>query len=229
MTKEVRQFNCPDCNMSWWRVVPFNKAVSKCKNCHKRFDAVCQRWEFGVGRFTCTDCGNIFYAECYGFSYNLCPVCLMPVNSPYIRERNKCEPHIKKCFDGNPFYSMYHNSTGSTEDTWLSQTAALIGFVPDTSQFQRSQSLGNLRLQPGHNSPPIPTSFFSVYGSPVPYQSDTNSSIYYSTSSKIISKPAQSQNSRTNSYFVAPASSYHGSVKSYGSGRSSWGSAYLAR
>ena len=125
---EVRQFHCQDCDISWWRVVLASKPVSRCNNCRMRYNALPRLWEFGVGRFTCTQagCGHIFHSECYGADAEPCPKCDTQVQRPYIHPRHK---HIKP--PPSDFYivgalvsSERHSQTGSTEETWLSQTAA---------------------------------------------------------------------------------------------------------
>ena len=122
---EVRQFNCRYCRNTWWRVVPSNKPVSRCNDCHRRYDAVPQNDEYGVGRFTCTDklCGNVFYLRCDPSDTAFCPQCEAVVSEPHIHPK-----YNKYC----PAYWLWalvpdstpHISTGSTVETWLSQTAA---------------------------------------------------------------------------------------------------------
>ena len=140
MQRDVRRFCCPDCDLSWWRVVPANKPVSRCENCHLRFDPLPRWCEFGVGFFTCpnTDCQNVFYTDCMGDAHRECPNCFSIVGGPYIHPR--IEP--KQCYGQR--VSKYHTSTGSTYDTWLSQPSSLAG--------DPFSSRGDLLPQP---SPPL--------------------------------------------------------------------------
>jgi hypothetical protein len=124
MQTDVRQFCCPDCDLSWWRVVPANKPVSRCKNCHLKFDPLPRWCECGVGFFTCPnrDCQNVFHTDCVGDAHRECPNCLSIVGGPYIH------PDIEpKRYYGQIWASQYHISTGSTYDTWLSQPSSLAG------------------------------------------------------------------------------------------------------
>ena len=128
---EVRQFHCRPCYNMWWRVVPSNKPVSRCKVCHRRYDAVPRNDEYRVGRFTCTNklCGNVFYRRCNPFYTAFCPKCEAVVSEPHIHPKyNKYRPaHGPWALvpDSTP-----HISTGSTVETWLSQTAAASSRTP---------------------------------------------------------------------------------------------------
>ena len=127
MQTKVRQFHCQDCNSSWWMLAPANKPVSRCKKCHKRFDAIARGCEFGVGRFTCpnSDCRNVFYAQCSeGNARRECIKCSTMAERPYIHPRHKKRTTSSRIY----FYifaSKHHFSTGSTQDTWLTQPASL--------------------------------------------------------------------------------------------------------
>ena len=122
---EVRQFHCRRCHRVWWRVVPSNKPVSRCNDCHRRYDAIPRNDEYGVGRFTCTNklCGNVFYERCNPSYIVICPQCEADVSEPLIHPKyNKYRPayyiHLPRSL------SATHISTGSTVETWLTQTAA---------------------------------------------------------------------------------------------------------
>ena len=116
---EVRQFHCRPCLKEWWRVVPSNKPVSRCNDCHIRYDAIPRDGEYGVGRFTCTNimsnklCGHVFYRRCDPSDTEVCPQCEAYVSQPHIHPK-----YTKYC------QAYLHISTGSTVETWLSQTAA---------------------------------------------------------------------------------------------------------
>ena len=123
-SSEVRQFSCLDCCHVWWRVVSQDKPVSKCEHCHRRYDALPRDKEFGVGRFTCSHeaCGEVFYHHCRANDERTCPQCGRSTGGPSVHPRNK------KHFSYTPMhffeFSTPHISTGSTVETWLSQTAA---------------------------------------------------------------------------------------------------------
>ena len=124
---EVRQFCCGPCHREWWRVVPSNKPVSRCKDCHIRYDAVPRDGEYGVGRFTCTNelCGKVFYRRCRAFHGEFCPQCRAVVSEPHIHP--KYNNYIPTLFNSSWALvpdSTPHISTGSTVETWLSQTTA---------------------------------------------------------------------------------------------------------
>lgn len=131
--KEVRQFSCPRCRSCWWRVVPARKPVSTCSNCKQKLYALPQCCEFGIGRYTCpnAECGQQFYSKCFVHTKKSCPKCSTVAQSPYIHPKNKHKYKEKGRdeFDNLPMehYCVCHISTGSTEGTWLSQTAALTG------------------------------------------------------------------------------------------------------
>ena len=122
---EVRQFCCRRCRYRvWWRVVPSNKPVSRCNDCHRRYDAIPRDDEYGVGRFTCTNelCGKVFYLRCKAFYGEFCPQCEAVVSEPHIHP--KYNKYIQTLFKALVPDSTLHISTGSTVETWLSQTAA---------------------------------------------------------------------------------------------------------
>ena len=124
---EVRQFNCPNCKRSrWWRVVPRNKPVSRCKRCHVRCDALPRNEEYGVGQFICPvySCGEVFYKTCGAIDTRDCPHCGKSVAQPCIHPAYKTHGPISylKQLKFTP-KSVAHISTGSTVETWPSQTA----------------------------------------------------------------------------------------------------------
>ena len=119
---DIRQFCCRRCDLSWWRVVPATKPVSRCRNCHFKFDPLPRWYESGVGFFTCpnTDCQNVFYTACMGDAYRECPTCFSMVGGPYIHPAIEPKPYYCQIWA-----SQYHISTGSTYDTWLSLPSSL--------------------------------------------------------------------------------------------------------
>ena len=124
---EVRQFCCGPCRRVWWRVVPSNKPVSRCKICHTRYDAIPRNDECGVGRFTCTNklCGNVFYRRCNQSYTAICPQCEAVVSEPHIHPKyNKYIPTLFNSSWALVPDSTPHISTGSTVQTWLLQTTA---------------------------------------------------------------------------------------------------------
>ena len=98
--------------------------MSRCKRCHNRCDALPRDKEFGVGRFICPNerCGKVFYRTCKSTDTRYCPRCGRNAGQPYIH------PAYGSGEDDN-FYiiiwfeSARHISTGSTVETWLTQTA----------------------------------------------------------------------------------------------------------
>lgn len=181
---EVRQFHCQDCDMSWWRVVLASKPVSRCINCRMRYNALPRLWEFGIGRFTCTQagCGHVFYSECYGADAEPCPKCDTQFQRPYIHPRHK---HIKpppSDFKPPPsdFYivgalvsSERHSQTGSTEETWLSQTAA---HSRDPTPSSSSNPLSSLWNQHYSQIPDPNTSYLPLHSHYQPFPADNISS-----------------------------------------------------
>ena len=121
---EVRQFFCRHCHSTWWRVVPSNKPVSRCNDCHRRYDAIPRGDERRVGRFNKL-CGNVFYRRCNQSYTAVCPQCRAVLSEPHIHPKyNKYHPaHFNRLWSFVP-RSTLHISTGSTVETWLSQTAA---------------------------------------------------------------------------------------------------------
>eukprot|EP00762_Andalucia_godoyi_P000010 ANDGO_02446.mRNA.1 3'5' exonuclease domain containing protein len=54
--QEVRQFGCPACTFTWWKMVDGKKPVSRCRKCCIRYDAVPVDVQFGYGLFECSNC-----------------------------------------------------------------------------------------------------------------------------------------------------------------------------
>ena len=120
---EIRQFSCPICYVDWWRVVPSDKPVSRCKRCHKKYNAIPRDMEYGAGRFICPNerCGEVFYRTCRATYIRDCPQCGTKVGEPHIHPaREQDHPTFLRWFKQR---STPHISTGSTVATWLSQTA----------------------------------------------------------------------------------------------------------
>ena len=119
---EVRQFSCKLCLHDWWRVVPAGKPVSRCRYCNGRYDALLRDKEYGICYFTCPNCGYTFYKEYWGNVTSQCRKCSVRVSGQYIKNNNyrsvDSESYFALCSFSTP-----HVSTGSTVDTWLSQTA----------------------------------------------------------------------------------------------------------
>ncbi|KAL3866916.1 hypothetical protein ACJMK2_044165 [Sinanodonta woodiana] len=84
---EIRQFGCEECDNMWWHRVPSRKQVSRCKVCHRKFDAIPKENESGWAKHICDNCGKEFHgfgamnhtqSPCYDCG-NLCmPVEIMP-------------------------------------------------------------------------------------------------------------------------------------------------------
>ena len=69
--------------------MPASKKVSRCRECHIRYDALPRDKEFGVGRFTCTkpSCKRVFFAKCKATDILPCRKCMTIVKNPYIHPR----------------------------------------------------------------------------------------------------------------------------------------------
>ena len=129
---ELRQFSCKPCDNSWWGFVLRTKPVAACMNCHVCYDALERHREFGVGRFICIECNHQFYVWCTAIDKLECFNCNQFAGPPYINPRFK-KIHFKKPFSppgtfSSPRtkckiknYSTPHDSTGSTEATFLTQ------------------------------------------------------------------------------------------------------------
>ena len=145
--KELRQFACGQCQNVWWRVVLSIKAVSRCNRCKVRYNALPREKQYGIGRFVCPfdKCDNVFYGRCHAGSERRCHDCGTIVSKPYIHPNNKrnYNPQARHRFhyceeclgcgicillNHVVYASTRHVSTGSTIDTWLSQTDAQGGF-----------------------------------------------------------------------------------------------------
>ena len=127
---EVRQFSCETCSHDWWRVVPADKPVSRCSRCYTRYNALPRCKEYGIGHFTCPNetCGLVFNRPCNACSIYICPNCSTIVPGPYIMHNDDYRfPSMSSYGRFMVSYSRLHISTGSTVDTWLSQTAAATG------------------------------------------------------------------------------------------------------
>ena len=57
--RERRYFSCAKCKHNWWENVPKHKAVSQCRKCQTKYDAVPFHQEPKIGKHTCA-CGNTF-------------------------------------------------------------------------------------------------------------------------------------------------------------------------
>ena len=158
-TSQLRQFACGPCDNVWWRVVSNRKAVSQCRHCKKRYDALPFEMEYGTGRFICQHCGHMFLSKCTATSTCPCFECAADVSKPYIHPENKStaprstrKHRCDQCMGmGNcPNYrkviyaSKEHNSTGSTVATYLSQP----DFGGDTSRYWDLNDPEDCRLVP---------------------------------------------------------------------------------
>ena len=121
---ELRQFSCKPCDHSWWGFALRTKPVSSCMKCHVRYDALERHREFGVGRFICIECNHNFYVWCTAIDRLECFKCNQFAGPPYINPRFKpfkkmfSPPRIKYRVKN---YSIPHDSTGSTEATFVTQ------------------------------------------------------------------------------------------------------------
>lgn len=100
---DLRQFGCGPCDHSWWRIVPSNKMVSRCRECRIRYDALPRDKEFGIGRFQCTKplCKRQFFAKCQATDTRRCRKCKTPVKNPYIHPRWRKHQHRPRPHSGS--------------------------------------------------------------------------------------------------------------------------------
>ncbi len=127
---ELRQFSCKICERQWWAHVLKTKLVSECKVCHIRYDALECKDEFGIGRFICLSCRHVFHAWCSATDWLTCYTCLEFAGPPYINPRFKAQKKARpesevvsthKLIHKIRNYSTVHDSTGSTEATFINQ------------------------------------------------------------------------------------------------------------
>ena len=86
--RELRQFACEECHVSWWRTVIKTNPVSRCKGgkCgQQRYDALPRFLEFGIGRCVCPNenCDFEFYVRCEASRIFKCCKC-----------KTECKPYI---------------------------------------------------------------------------------------------------------------------------------------
>lgn len=129
---ELRQFGCLPCNHPWWSMVLRSKPVSTCHLCQVKYDALERCKEYGIGRYICIPCNNVFYARCEATEENVCHGCMKLIGPPYISPRFKPHPrpypyYSRDYTSPRPSYlkvihaSTPHDSTGSTVGTFLTQ------------------------------------------------------------------------------------------------------------
>ncbi|XP_033750432.1 shiftless antiviral inhibitor of ribosomal frameshifting protein homolog [Pecten maximus] len=102
LTTAMRQFSCAQCDQVWWKKVPINKAVSRCKVCKSKFDAIPSDMMWGWAIFEC-ECGNEFSgfgqmgvtrSECYSCGEKPYPSTIRPPTRrrpPKSRQKHKCD------------------------------------------------------------------------------------------------------------------------------------------
>ena len=147
---QLREFACEPCDHFWWKIVSRTKPVSKCPKCQIKYDALPREKEFGIGRYKCAVCKNWFYARCEATTLKPCFNCHSLVGAPYIHPKfiRRQPRHLftvpqlpvesaqKKVINA----STVHDSTGSTEATFISQ-------VEYASSFQHRQVPCDAQLQ----------------------------------------------------------------------------------
>ncbi|XP_071502661.1 shiftless antiviral inhibitor of ribosomal frameshifting protein-like [Diadema antillarum] len=139
-----REFACRQCAKVWWRKVFEYKPVSRCPRCHVRYDPIPKEREFGWGKYRCPNCGNVFTgraqagvpAPCFKCNQMVQPAEIGPKPSTDDRDRrprgrHACEAcnngHIRPCpsYSNIPYFSVPHESTGSTVSTFLTQKSEI--------------------------------------------------------------------------------------------------------
>ena len=145
---ELRQFGCGPCDHPWWRIVPVSKMVSRCRECHIRYDALDRKKEFGIGRFQCTKpaCKRVFFAKCQATDVLMCRKCKSPVGSPHIHPKWRKRQHVPRSRPG----------PGCRQDRSLNPSAA--PFVPALKQQRREPSFEPVSLQRSLNKMSISAS-----------------------------------------------------------------------
>ena len=145
---ELRQFACGPCDHPWWRIVPVSKMVSRCRECHIRYDALDREKEFGIGRFQCTKpaCKRVFFAKCQATDVLSCRKCKTHVRSPHIHPRWRKHQHVPRSRPGS----------GSRQNHLLNPSAA--PFVPASKQKRREPSFEPVSLQRSLNKMSISAS-----------------------------------------------------------------------
>ena len=128
---ELRQFSCRNCEFQWWSHVLRTKRVSECRKCRVRYDALGRKDEFGIGRFLCLPCKHSFYTWCTAIDTVVCFKCSELAGPPYINPRFKPRKIKRPVTEDLTTrrqhshrvrnYSTVHDSTGSTEATFLTQ------------------------------------------------------------------------------------------------------------
>ncbi len=86
---ELREFACGPCRYKWWKLVLSTKRVSTCHSCNKKYDALPQEKQFGIGRFIChnQNCNRTFFKYCHALQEYRCKECYEIVGSPYIHPK----------------------------------------------------------------------------------------------------------------------------------------------
>ena len=80
-----------------------SKKVSRCRECHIRYDALQRNKEFGIGRFRCTkpSCRREFYAKCQATDTLVCRKCKSNVSKPYVHPRWRKRRHVPRPRSGS--------------------------------------------------------------------------------------------------------------------------------
>ena len=180
---QLREFACEPCDRFWWKTVPRTKPVSKCPKCQIKYDALPREKEFGIGRYKCTVCKNWFYARCEATTLKPCFNCHSLVGAPYIHPKFiRRRPHHlftvtqltfesaqKKVINA----STVHDSTGSTESTFISQIS--MEYVT-SFQHQRVPSDAQLQMAPHFSDIDSDNPSSILYGSSSEFESDSEHS-----------------------------------------------------
>ncbi|KAK0052763.1 UPF0515 protein [Biomphalaria pfeifferi] len=158
---EPRQFACRDCERCWWRVVPGRKKISKCRQCHVKYEPIPKDKEWGTGEFEChnTNCLYTFRAAAImGVTECVCHHCNHTVRVKRItppRNRREDAPRIDNhdCNGINCYRQYVEPPLCQACPNAMTEIAARIGRLPVIfyGNNNRGHHHGNNRSHPNGN------------------------------------------------------------------------------
>lgn len=125
-----------------------SKMVSRCRECHIRYDALDRKKEFGIGRFQCTKptCKRVFFAKCQANDVLRCRKCKSPVESPHIHPKWRKRQYVPRSRPGSGFHQI------------RSLNPSAVPFVPASKQQRWEPSFEPVSLQRSLNKMSISAS-----------------------------------------------------------------------